>query len=1141
MPPQTTSFTTLTGLDLNAPSIVASSVTSGETGVPTNVTFALQLNKPLDPSTLNPANFSLYQYASDGSTSVYVPLTVTLNANLTTLYIAPTQALLPLTQYNIYGSGLTDLSGNAWPGFSATFTTGATPSTTGPAVVATNPENNDTQIATNAPIVVNFNEPVQKTSLGKLTLITGTTTAAIHESFDTTGQIMTITPAAPLLGTSPYTLTIAGVTDMAGNIMTGTTTVKFTTAPSINFSGPSVVAIDPIANSTGIGINVHPHVEFSAPIDPQTLTSSGFYIYESSSGRNIYGTITVAANRMSATLLPSLALLPQTPYTLYVNSYSDLNGNAGQGTNSSFTTATAAITGGTTATQISPASGATGVPLNSIVETVMSTPIDPVTLTNTAITLSPAAPGIVSLASDGQTITLTPSAPLAASTTYTVTVAGFNDAEGNPVTSATSKFITGGAPATGMSVSIVPQSGATGVAVNSTVVASFTSTALNPETVNATTFTVNDGTNGNEQIAGTYATNGGVVTFTPLTPMPGNATINVYVGGILDTAGNNSSGYAQFTTANVADTTPPKVVMATPANGSTNVGLYSPISVTFSKSINPTTLNGQTMTLFNGDTPLTSSELRVSADNRTVSLTPYSSYPYYAYHLPPGAAMTLVVTSGVLDLSGNAAVPFSSTFTDGTPPGSQGPSVVGQAPANGASDVAANIAVTLFVNGALNPSTVPGALQVFDNGVVSQGTVKLVSQNEAIEFTPTTPFGAGDLVQFYLEPTAEDVYGNPIYGAYQGYFTIAGAPANTGPRVVWTNPSSGASNVPVNTPLQVLFDQPINPASLSAASTYFYESNIGSPTVTLSLSANNRILTLTPASGSLDVSASYSSFSVTGLTNVQAQPAVSASSTWYSTVAADTVAPKVLYVTPPNKASAIGTNAHVALTFNKPIDEITANSTTVALTSGGVAIPVTYSFYTGNSQYPAGSQIVVTPQVPLPSSATISIAINGVTSESGVAVAAQTTTFTTLPGPDYGQPYLVDAVTGGDVVPTNAIMTARFSKPIDPSSYNPSNVQIYENFSPSQAGTGHRHILLRFDGDLPQADLEPDAGRQLWILRLWHDGSLRQRSAKLRSTVHHFIWNGHHPANHHHYLASKSLHRSTHQCPGTDTLQQHRR
>jgi len=71
-----------------------------------------------------------------------------------------------------------------------------------------------------------------------------------------------------------------------------------------------------------------------------------------------------------------------------------------------------------------------------------------------------------------------------------------------------------------------------------------------------------------------------------------------YNSSIKDAAGNNlSSPWLTFTTvATPPDTTPPTVSI-TPLNGASGVGRNTAVVLAFSESLNPTTVDGSTISL----------------------------------------------------------------------------------------------------------------------------------------------------------------------------------------------------------------------------------------------------------------------------------------------------------------------------------------------------------------------------------------------------------------------------------------------------------------------------------------------------------------------------------------------------------------
>jgi hypothetical protein len=123
---------------------------------------------------------------------------------------------------------------------------------------------------------------------------------------------------------------------------------------------------------------------------------------------------------------------------------------------------------------------------------------------------------------------------------------------------------------------------------------------------------------------------------------------------------------------------------------------------------------------------------------------------------------------------------------------------------------------------------------------------------------------------------------------------------------------------------------------------------------------------------------------------------------------------------------------------------------------------------------PDFTRTTIIPQAPLPTSTQMAVAINGVTSEAGVAVASQTTHFTTLAGPDLTAPYVVNAsVASNQYVGTNAAFAMQFNKPMDPGSVNPAGAQdvfVYDLTAAANVATA-----ITFSADSTTVMLKPTA------------------------------------------------------------------
>jgi RHS repeat-associated protein len=748
--------------------------------------------------------------------------------------------------------------------------------------------------------------------------------------------------------------------------------------------------------------------------------------------------VSVAPNGQTATFTPSAQLDSFTTYYVQATGgIADVEGHALASFASNFTTSAATDTSAPTVLIVSPANGANNVPANVRVDLAMSAPLSAESVGSNAVVVSAGGvpvPGTITLGSSGTVLTFVSTNLLAASTAYTVTANEFTDQAGNAVVPFTSSFTTGTstvANTTGPTVvSVSPVNGATTVSVSSPIALTFNE-AVDATTTNDTTVPIS--VNG-AVLAGSYTQDGTgtIVTFTPLSPFPGNMTVTVQVNsGLLDLSGNASNAFSStFTTGTGTDTIAPVVTLVTPQNAATGIGLNAVVVMTFSKSLNPGTINTNNFALLANGNPLGIS-ISTSADNQVVTLTPYG--------LPVSNTITVLVTNGVTDLSGNVLASFQSQFTTGPAVNAPAPSVVSQRPANGASTVPLGTNVVLYFSEAMNASSVQGALHVSQNGALASGTTDVTENGQLAQFTPSTQWQSSALIQVFLTPTAQSVGGNSASN-YQASFTTIPNPSTTAPVLVATNPVSLASAVPTNVVVDFAFNEAIDPTALTSETVTCYQNGNWFQTG-LSLLDGGTLLQIAPRVA-LTPNTSTNCQLANGIQGVNGLPLSNLSGnalTFTTGAGPDTVGPTIVTASPPNGSSNVGDNALVRLVFSKPINPLTVNASTIQLSGGGLtAVPDSISF--GNSNQTA----LLVPHAPLPNGTQMSLVISGVTDVAGNAVTAQTTQFTTGTGPDVMPPAIVMAspFQSAQNVPINAVVTLQMSQPVDPGTVNSSTLTL---------------------------------------------------------------------------------------------------
>ena len=295
-----------------------------------------------------------------------------------------------------------------------------------------------------------------------------------------------------------------------------------------------------------------------------------------------------------------------------------------------------------------PVDGASGVPLNQIVTATFNEEMNPLTINQSTFTITAAgAPVAGTVTYSGKTATFTPASRLAVNTLYTGTITtSVKDVDGNALqTDYVWTFTTGLNP---LVVSTDPANLAVDVALNKIITATF-NMSMNPLTLNATTFTVKQGTT---TVLGTITYAGTMVTFTPAAPLAENtvytATITKGATNIIGT--ELASDYVWTFKTGIT----PVVVSTDPLNNATGVALNKVISATFNMPMNPLTLNATTYTVKQGAIAILGT---ITYSGSTVSFTP--SVP-----LEANKVYTATITTGAANTVGSGlASDYTWSFT----------------------------------------------------------------------------------------------------------------------------------------------------------------------------------------------------------------------------------------------------------------------------------------------------------------------------------------------------------------------------------------------------------------------------------------------------------------------------------------------
>jgi hypothetical protein len=155
--------------------------------------------------------------------------------------------------------------------YQVSFTTAFATDTTGPQVVGISPANGLTQVPINAQLQIQFDKPIQPTSAGQVTLTSNGSPVATNEVFSNGNQTMQLYPTVPLTAGTNYTITVAGIQDIAGFTIAAPVVSSFTTGAGADLIAPQAVTVNPPSGAVGVGTNVVVQVTFNEPIDPLSV------------------------------------------------------------------------------------------------------------------------------------------------------------------------------------------------------------------------------------------------------------------------------------------------------------------------------------------------------------------------------------------------------------------------------------------------------------------------------------------------------------------------------------------------------------------------------------------------------------------------------------------------------------------------------------------------------------------------------------------------------------------------------------------------------------------------------------------------------------------------------------------------------
>lgn len=206
-----------------------------------------------------------------------------------------------------------------------------------PAVVSSNPSENEEDVALNSSIEITFNKNMDATTINTTTFTLVEGTNAVVGTVAYSNKTAILTPLSNLKAGSTFTATLTTATkDEDGKSIANDYKITFSTGVVVDTTKPTIVSTSPLTDATDVARNKVIAITFSESMSAASFTSTSFILMQGTTA--VSGSVEYADK--TARFIPNNILDASLSYTATVNTdVKDLAGNAIANTKSwTFTT-----------------------------------------------------------------------------------------------------------------------------------------------------------------------------------------------------------------------------------------------------------------------------------------------------------------------------------------------------------------------------------------------------------------------------------------------------------------------------------------------------------------------------------------------------------------------------------------------------------------------------------------------------------------------------------------------------------------------------------------------------------------------------------------------------------------------------------
>ncbi len=1026
--PFTSSFGTASANPTGDPfKLISSSPAFNATAADPTAPIVLTFNRPVNPvSAFGPNAFTLYQ-------TFPAPVTGTFQTNGSTLTFMPR---FPLQggKYFLYAPGITDLSGNPTSSVNGGFQM-ANPSADPTPLTVTSVSPGDGQAVNyQQPYVVfTFSKPIDPATVtsANFVALTAKGNVAVQPALLAGGNQVSLSfSAGP---SSLVTLYVnPGVTDFAGNtVVPFRTTVRTTDIiPVANPQGAYVISQRPSYTSPKSAPNASISLAFNMPLDRASVEQG---LLVAVKGSLVTGTVVWTPDSTGFTFVPDVLF----PYSAFVDLAIVSPAQDALGNPFNYSLGATAVHMQIVDVPPAPAPALSvlrsnlpvlnnAFPLDGVIELEFDRDVPGSAVLPSAATLVPVIqfnnvfgpPIPCTITSIGQRILrFTPTQILAPNGSYQFS---YDPGLGQKYSG---YFLTGTSKSPAELSTIAAGPLGSNVPINARISVAFSNPASEFSMPNALVLR-----SGGNVVPTNYlwSASDRAVTLTPYAWLAPDTDYTVTLSGMEDLAGHTVADRTwTFHTSSQFDFQLASVLRVAPSGAAASPN--ATVSITFSEPVTGDWIDRFTVGdlgynaspyVTSPSTPISGS-IRFSDDQRNVFFTP--DHPFPANH------SIAVVVPVVDDFAGNVdpmRAWYDTTtykFRVGLAP-SGAPVVTASNPDDGSTGLPLNVKLQVLFNQSVMESSLDG-VTLLQNGSAVPATVKLEADGRTLTTVPVSLPSAGTTYSL-LVAGVRNTDGAAMTSSFQMVFTTGAMVDETGP-LYRSLPVAGQLEVPLNAPLRIRFNEPLNKLTAIADNVFLTRGGNG-PVVdtTMNIQDNGKTIVLVPTIA-LAPDTQYN-LSLVGVTDLAGNPLSSTGPQGlsFSTSSGLPAVPATLIAfDPPDGSQNIPPTFVPLAVFNQPLD-LTLGDGTIQLSGPNGIVPGALSTI--------GGTIKFTPTHPL-ADGLYQMMIGGLADVGGNPVPPVSSTFTvSAAGVDNTQLKLVssDPPQGAAGVPVTSTITLNFSKPV---------------------------------------------------------------------------------------------------------------